>query len=334
MSDPAALARKIFFNSEEELRSGWRVLVFIFLFGFLLLILGSTVATIISLFPNLSWLLNEPDPTESANEYALLPLGINSTVALLAALSASFICARLLERRSFGSTGFKLHAGWLRDFGLGLLLGTATLALAVAVTAVAGALEFGFQTTDAGLLATRFFMVGAIIFVAAAYEEVLFRGYIFQALLHNLGAAPAVAITSIAFAVLHLNNPSISVFSALNIALAGVWLGVAYLKTRSLWLATALHFSWNFAMVFIFGLPVSGVSVFDRLSWLDGQPGSPVWLSGGDFGPEGGAAATLAVLISTLVLWKNNLLIPSPEMVAETGHGKKEADPARPIEQS
>ena len=303
MSDPAAFARIIFLNSEEELRSGWRVLVFLLLFGFLLLLLGSTLTTILWSFPGLRWLLHEPDPTEPVAEYALLPLGIDSTVAFVAALTASFVCARLLERRSFGSTGYRLHEGWARDFALGLLGGTVTLALAVAITAVAGALEFSLQTTGAGLLAARFFIVGAIIFVAAAYEEVLFRGFIFQALLHNLGPAPTLAVTSIAFAVLHLNNPSITVFSALNIVLAGVWLGVAYLKTRSLWLATALHFSWNFAMVFIFGLPVSGISVFDRLSWLDGRPVSPAWLSGGDFGPEGGAAATLAVLISTLVLW-------------------------------
>lgn len=325
MSDPAVVARKIFMNREDELRSGWRVLVFLFSFGLLLLILGSVVATIVWAIPGLGWVLSEPDPTESATEYALVPLGITSTVNIVAALGASFVCARLLERRSLGSTGYKLHEGWLRDFSSGMLLGTATLVLAVAVTALAGGVEFGFQTTDAGLLVGRFFAVGAIIFVAAAFEEVLFRGFIFQALLHNLEPASALAITSVAFAVLHLSNPSISAFSVLNIVLAGVWLGVAYLKTRSLWLATALHFSWNFAMVFIFGLPVSGISVFDRLSWLDGQPRPPVWLSGGDFGPEGGAAATLAIVISTLVLWKIKLTAPSPEMIAATTHGKKEA---------
>jgi len=106
--------------------------------------------------------------------------------------------------------------------------------------------------------------------------------------------------------------------------LAGVWLGVAYLMTRSLWLATALHYSWNFAMVFIFGLPVSGITMFHQLAWLHGTSGEPGWVTGGSYGPEGGIAATFALILCTLALWKSGIFTASGEMLSSVNHGKRE----------
>ena len=102
---------------------------------------------------------------------------------------------------------------------------------------------------------------------------------------------------------------------------------MAYLMTRSLWLATALHYSWNLVMTFVFGLPVSGITTFQHLAWWRGESQPPAWISGGDYGPEGGAAATLALLVSTLVIWKSGWFRPTAEMLAAIRHGK----PERPL---
>src|SRR5262249_18309419 len=152
--------------------------------------------------------------------------------------------------------------------------------------------------------------------IAGATEELVFRGFPFQALVHNLGGARAIAITAFLFGIAHITNPGATAFSTINTILAGVWLGIAYLLTRSLWLATALQWSWNFAMVFVFGLPVSGFPSLDSLSWLRSSVGPPVLVSGGGYGPEGGAAATLALILSTLTLWKSGLFSPSEDMLA------------------
>jgi hypothetical protein len=45
--------------------------------------------------------------------------------------------------------------------------------------------------------------------------------------------------------------------------------------------------------------PVSGVPF--RIPFLDYLPGEPAWLTGGQFGPEGGLSATLALTIAVLV---------------------------------
>jgi membrane protease YdiL (CAAX protease family) len=324
MSDPLDVARYIFINDESELRSGWRVLAFFFVFILASLLLTGLVRTVEILFPSLDFLSVEPLGPEYLSPHELVFLVVSNLRNLTAAAIASVFCARVLERRSFGSVGFMLHRGWSRDFGLGSLLGAASLVIAVGIAAAAGAVSFEVQTRSGVQIARGFIIVFLFFLIAGATEELIFRGFPFQALVHNLGGAAAVIITSVLFGLAHLSNPSATAFSTINTILAGVWLGLAYLMTRSLWLATALHYSWNFAMVFIFGLPVSGLTMFSSLAWLRGSIGPPLWLSGGNYGPEGGAAATAALIISTLAIWKSGLFAPSEEMLSAVKHGKRE----------
>lgn len=324
MREPLDVARYIFMNEENELRSGWRILAF-----FLFFVLAASLLTALTkafeiLFPSLRPLLAEQPESESLSRRILISLYISNLRNLAGVIIASAISARLLERRSFASIGFKLHRKWLKDFLLGAAMGAAALAIAVGIAAATGAATFGVQTREFASLAQGFLITLFFFLIAAATEELVFRGFPFQALVHNLGGVAAIAITSVIFGLAHFSNPSASAFSTINTILAGVWLGLAYLMTRSLWLATALHFSWNFAMVFIFGLPVSGITTLEQASWLRGYSGAPEWISGGSYGPEGGAAATAALILSTLAIWKSGLFTPSEEMLAAIQHGKRE----------
>ena len=324
MREPLDVARYIFMNDEAELRSGWRVLVFFFFFIVAASLLVALTKIFAILFPSLRPLLNGQPESDSLSRNSMIALYVDNLRNLAAAIIASAVSARLLERRSFASIGFKLHRGWVRDFLLGSAMGAAALAIAVGIAAAAGAITFGVQTRSVVALSQGFLITFFFFLIAAATEELIFRGFPFQALVHNLGGVAAIAITSVVFGLAHLANPSSSAFSTINTILAGVWLGMAYLITRSLWLATALHFSWNFAMVFIFGLPVSGLTTLDELAWLRGSIGAPAWISGGSYGPEGGAAATAALILSTLVIWKSGLFKPSDEMLVAIQHGKRE----------
>ncbi|HZM89916.1 MAG TPA: type II CAAX endopeptidase family protein [Blastocatellia bacterium] len=327
MSDPHDVARYIFVNDENELRSGWRVLLFFIILvtvATLLSVLGIVLAT---LFPSIAFVFTiPPGPDYSGSPARLVHLCVSTAMNLLAAVIASIVCASLLERRRFGSVGFKLHRGWSRDFAFGSLLGAASLAIAVGIAASVGAVTFDLQTREFGLLLRGFLVTLAFFVIAGANEELIFRGFPFQALVHNLRGPRAVAITSLIFGLAHASNPEASVFSTINTILAGIWLGIAYLMTRSLWLATALHWSWNFAMVFIFGLPVSGLTTLGAFSWLRGSPGEPGWISGGGYGPEAGVAATLALILSTLAIWKSGLFAASQEMLNAIRHGKAQPD--------
>jgi membrane protease YdiL (CAAX protease family) len=325
MSDPADLARRLFINEEGELRSGWRVLVFFILYAVAASLLGGALRVAVAIFPSLGFLLYPPSPPDEYLTYReLMRLGLGQLMNIAAALAATAVCAPLLEHRGLASVGYKPHRGWLRDFLLGSIIGALSLALAVAIAAAAGALRFEVNTPAGAHLARGFVILFLLFIVSAAFEELLFRGFAFQAITHNLGAVAAVLITSTLFGLAHLSNANASAFSTINTILAGVWLGVAYLMTRSLWFATALHYSWNLAMAFVFGLPVSGISMFNQLAWLRPQDRPPEWVSGGSYGPEGGAAATLVLLLSTLVIWKSGLLKPAEEMLASIRHGHPE----------
>ncbi len=347
MSDFTSVARFIFKNGEGELRSGWRILTFLLLFQIFLVIIGGIViglGTIITGNYNAAAaLLIEPSSNEPVTTQRLIRITVARSALLVSTLAASAVCVRLLERRGFASVGYKLHRGWPKDFSLGYLLGAASLALAVAVAAVAGAVTFHGRASNAETIMANAAILFFVFLIAAAFEEVLVRGFIFQALLHNFqillgqwGAVVPIAVTSLAFGIMHMFNPNATAFAVANTMLAGVWLGVAYLKTRSLWLATALHAAWNFTMVFIFGLPVSGITMYNEMALMEGVPRPPIWLSGGDYGPEGGAAATLALIICTIVIIKARVFRASEEMVLATQHGslKQQADisPAKPSE--
>ncbi|HKA20602.1 MAG TPA: type II CAAX endopeptidase family protein [Blastocatellia bacterium] len=323
MRDLHDVAKYIFINEEGEFRSGWRVLAFFLCFIVCAALLFSLTRAFATLFPSLSFLVIEPS-SEYISRDVLIYLVVSNARNFAAAALSSAICARILERRSFGSVGFRLHRGWPRDFLLGSLMGASSLAIVVGSGVGLGAFRFDVQTRNwksllAGLLVTSSFFI-----IAGATEELLFRGFPFQALVHNLGDARAITITAILFGLAHISNPSASIFSTINTVLAGAWLGLAYLRTRNLWLATGLHWSWNFAMVFVFGLPVSGFTTLGQMAWLRGTPGAPMWVSGGSYGPEAGLAATAGLILSTLAIYKGGLFSASEEMLVATRHGKQE----------
>jgi hypothetical protein len=228
----------------------------------------------------------------------------------------------MIERRTLSSTGYKLHDGWSRDFLFGWAVGALAIALAVAMAA--GTMAFTARQITVAESARNFSILFVVFLIAAAFEEVLLRGFAFQTLIRDAGPVAAVLITSVAFAALHLANKGATTISTINTAIAGVWLGVAYLKTRSLWLATALHHSWNLVMVVVFGLPVSGIADYKHMAMLDGKGGDPVWISGGDYGPEGGVAATLAIALCAVFIARSRWFKASDEMQAAIVPGSAE----------
>jgi len=139
------------------------------------------------------------------------------------------------------------------------------------------------------------------------YEEVAFRGYLFQTLIQSVTFLPATIIMAAIFAAAHLANPHVTDLGVVNVALAGVFLSVAYMKTRSLWLPFGLHLAWNFSQTTIFGYPTSGID-FSARRLFDVVQGGPDWVTGGVFGPEGGVLTSLALVIGTGTILRSTLL--------------------------
>lgn len=321
--------REIFINDEKRrLRSGWRVAVF-------LLFTPVTMNALAALLVDLSAQSPGGEPENPGVRFDVSFAMIATYVTLVSwLLLDSWFCLKFLDRLSFKALGLAFYRGWWRD----LLWGTGGAALMVAAVVALQMLGGGTRlalnpvlrgdAAVAGSVGTVAGSVGAVLLLlvfAGASEELLFRGYPFQTLLRDMPPAVPVLLLSLFFGLMHWDNPSRTIFSTANTVLAGLWLAVAYLRTRALWFPTALHFGWNWTMGAIFGLPVSGYR-FTAHSVLTTTSESPLWLTGGSYGPEGGAAATIVLAAATIIVWRARRLGVSPEMEAALNPPAAEQD--------
>jgi membrane protease YdiL (CAAX protease family) len=237
----------------------------------------------------------------------------SAALTLAAAVIAGVVMLRG-HGRAAGALGFAFTRSSAGEIGRGLTIGTAVTAIAVALMMAAGAVRYEAEAGGPASLAMVLFQDTGLLAVAAAAEEALFRGYPFQLVAQAFGPTAAILTTSAGFAFAHAANPHVTGLGLANIFLAGVLLGLAYYRTRSLWFATALHLGWNWTLAVLADLPTSGLEMDTPLY----RPvlAGPAWLTGGDFGPEGGLLVTIAVLLAIgMVAWWGRLA-ESPEMRA------------------
>lgn len=233
-------------------------------------------------------------------------------VTSAAALAAGWIVLMRMDGRSPGALGFPLSRSALGETLQGLVAGALLIAaVAVLVLIVGGATFIPDEGTLSGYLST---LIGTFAFfaLAAACEELLFRGYVFQALVESVGPWPTIVLTSAVFAVMHAGNPNVDLLALTNIFLAGVLLALAYLRTRSLWFATALHLGWNWTMSTLLDFPVSGL-IYDTPLYSAVESG-PDWWTGGAFGFEAGLAATLVLVGGCVWIYRTEWLQVSQHM--------------------
>ena len=299
--------KHIFFNSAGRPRSGWRLLIFILVYVLVMLLL--TMLARLAYAAALHLL-----PGRTIGEYFQNLLF--RLIFLVGSLAAGFICARVLEGLPWRALGLWFHSGWLRDLVVGSVIGVASLAVATAIATAGGGLSFTISGRAALLQVLQTLVFSAALFIFAALaEEALFRGYPLQTMTRAHLAWLGVFVTSVPFAAVHLRNPNVAAgFTFANTALAGIWLAVAYFRTRSLWFPLGVHWAWNWALGSLFGLPVSGITELAPHPLLHGTDLGPAWLTGGTYGIEGGVACTITLIISTVFIWRTRLVAATPEM--------------------
>ncbi len=229
----------------------------------------------------------------------LVAVGVPSTLAgagpllsLLgagAALAAYWAVMRFVARRPVPEIA--LH-GAGRDLAIGAGIGAAFLVGSVGLIALLGGYRF---TVDGavGLAALPGLVTVAV--AGALTEELVFRGLVLQAVEKLRGPRTALVVSALLFGLVHLANPSATVWSSVAVAVeAGGIMGAAFLWRRSLWLVTALHATWN-GLEQLVGIPVSG---HVEPSLLLTVPHGPALLTGGEFGLE----ASLVPVVLSLVL--------------------------------
>ena len=318
MPELMALLQKLFLNSVGRLRSGWRLLVFVGIYLALMFFITSGIRLIYAL---LTYLAPDMRPAEHLEDLVF------RLILLTSSLAAGYICARLLEGLPWRSLGLTFHTRWLRDLIVGSIIGVGTLVIATAVAFAGGGLSFRFSSAGVSSVLTTLLISAGLFIISGLAEEALCRGYPLQTFVRARLVWLGVLITSVAFGAGHLKNPNAGAFLAFaNTTLAGVWLAVAYLRTRSLWLPLGVHWAWNWALGALFGLPVSGITRIAPHPLLVGTDLGPAWLTGAAYGIEGGLACTLALVVSTIFIWRTGLVSATEELKKLTS----DENPVRP----
>lgn len=275
--------KNIFYSNEESrLRLVWRIL------------LTTSVAITCTVFI-----------------YLLLSLIISDvnlasqTALAISVLFSIWLAARFIDKRPFSDFGLSLSLQWGKD----CLAGCAIAALAMGIIF---AILFGMdwvviteisssanQSLIGGLIVVFITMVGVSV-----WEEAYFRSYLIPNLKESLNTSyitsnnatlGAVIISSVLFGLGHSANPSASAISTLNIFIAGLVLAYPYILTGSLALSVGIHLAWNYFQGAVFGLYVSGTALDHSI--IHSTVTGPEAFTGGDFGPEAGAAGLLGLMI-------------------------------------
>lgn len=210
----------------------------------------------------------------------------------VAFLLAHWIMLTRIDRQPWSFVWLHRKAAEPRSLFKGFLLGAIPIGIVSLLLVGVGLLDV--MTAPDGSWTRVALQTLVLLLPAALYEELLSRGYLFATLREWLGTTWAIFVTSAGFGLLHLANPNVSILSITLVTLAGVYLAIVLLATQSLYAAWLAHFAWNWVMAALLHVPVSGLP----LSRPDYQivDAGPDWITGGSWGPEGGAGAGLGML--------------------------------------
>ena len=251
-------------------------------------------------------------------------------ITLAAVALAHLVALRWIERRDWDAVGLGRSALAARPLARGTLVGTLAVGIPALLLLAAGLLRVVDAPGGGALSADWWRAAGAALLVlapAALFEELLVRGYPFLVLREAGGVPVAAGVTSVVFGVLHLQNPGATWSAVALVTLAGLFLSAVLVTTRSLWAAFAAHLAWNWTMAALLHAAVSGLAV-DAPGYrvVDAPGAGDDWLTGGAWGPEGGAGAAAGMLLALGYLWRRH--------AGGVGAGPHAGDPsshARPL---
>ena len=278
LSTPS-LSHRVFFGP-CELRAGWR---------FLLFLIG-----VIAMTSACNYLLR------------LLLQGSGQVVKFLAFevedilifLLASYIMGRF-EDRTIADYGLP----WRRMFGAqfwgGMLLGFLSLTILLFAMRAAGVFHFA-GTALHGADIVKWAVAYLIVFLLVALrEEFRARGYALFTLSLGVGFWPAAILTSAFFAFSHRGNSGEDWIGLFNVGLFGLLACLLLRRTGNLWMPIGLHFSFDWAETYFYGVANSGQTLPGH--FLNSTFSGPGWLSGGTVGPEGSVLCTLLIAALWLI---------------------------------
>ena len=212
----------------------------------------------------------------------------------VARVAVSWVCLRFLERMNL-ALGFALRGDWYGDVLKGCAISGVMIAAVVALQIAGGGTRLSFNpilsqgqggVNWAGVRTVAAEMVAALalLILAAAFEELIFRGYAFQTLLRGAPAIVPILLFSI-FRMGPLAQPEPDSLIDREHHACGRLALDSISKNPQLMVSDRAAFRWNWTMGVFFGIPISGLRMGVPSVTSDDGAGR---LTGGSYGSEGG----------------------------------------------
>lgn len=176
-------------------------------------------------------------------------------IGILVALSLSWLLLFLYNRSGLEQLGLLPKPERIKQFFLGLLIAALCsltyFGLIVLISRSKLAINQEFHSVD--LLKSIWWITKSVLF-----EEFLFRGALLYLAVQLIGQRKALLISAVIFGVYHWFSYNIfgdvlqMLFIFLLTAAAGLAFSYSFIKTKSMYLQTGLHFAWNFVTIVVF----------------------------------------------------------------------------------
>ena len=255
--------------------------VILYLAGMLLLLLSLQTVVLAAFKEPLQW-------TFGANSEQPKSLKL----ALKVVLQGTLIGSILLFPYLVGSTAGEYYGPLFRWSQAPLFLWGELLALAILGTIFGIELAAGWIVYKPRYPAkkawTKSLLSSLSSLTVVSVEEPFFRGILLRVLLTSVSPWLAIPLSAVLFSAAHYIRKVRTYWPAVGLAVLGLWLGVAFYKTGSLWLSMGLHSG---------GILAIGVHrCFTNYR-------GPAWLVGTQTFPIAGLISIAVMLVGTAVTW-------------------------------
>ena len=289
--------RRVFYN-RLELRSGWRLLIF------LIIVIALINAGNFILRP----LLHGADEITS--------FLVREAMDFLVFLFASWVMGRI-EGRTIADYGLPWRRMFLTQFWQGAAIGFAAITGLLLVLRAVGAVHFSGPALH-GMEIGQWAIIWALVFILVALrEEFRARGYALFTISAGIGFWPAAILSAAFFGYSHHGNSGEDWIGLFNVGLFGLLACLLLRRTGNLWMPIGLHMAFDWGETYFYGVANSGNVLPGHL--LSSTSSGPAWLSGGSVGPEGSVLCTLLLVVVSLICatWLKRVNYPSSATLRE-----------------
>ncbi len=273
--------RKLYYNDDNQIRTFWRIIIFVLLFSFAI------------------------SPLILINNSYLQFIG-----AVFILLFALYINSKYLDKRNFSEYGIVLKTETFVYVFIGILIGVFSVILLVLIGKITGILKISDFLSIPKLSVVLLFAFK--MFLVSILEETFFRGYLFTTLYGGFTSEKtsekkvflfSLFLSSVLFGLAHFGNHNASILSIAFLTINGMVWCIPFAITKNLGLSIGLHFAWNFTQTLL-GFTMSGNKAINSLYRIENQKSD--LLTGGEYGPEAGVLGLIG--FGTMLLFSLSYL--------------------------